>query len=341
MADSDQDRSDRDNEREGERDYDKAQKKAQGWEMDFRDGQYVAVNERTGQTYTGAAIPRDVIAKLGMGDFDPVAAARERIAKDKAKAERHAADRAARDKKKADNQAAAWARGGMTATPARPEWEQRPDGTIINNQTGVGYSRDRAPAAALAALGLAAATTSPITAPPAAAPSTGAAPTPPAAGSDPFAAFQEGYRKALGREVTQDELSNPQSLAQLSGELLMLLPDDALGFLPISTLLTLPNEGLIRAARLNPNILTQVPAERFKTMPREYVENEVLPFLDCPTGNQQTAADVRGALGITTKTPGAGGSPITAPPAAQPGSVGPVQAPTGINPTGSASSLYS
>lgn len=136
---------------------------------------------------------------------------------------------------------------------------------------------------------------------------------------DPFAAFKTAYRAALGRDATQADLM-PLALEQLSNQLLLTLPDSALAFLSPKRLLELPNEGLIRAARRNPNILGSVPVERFAGMPRGYVDQEVLPFLD---QQDKTAADkVRAAIGAApgsasaTGTPPAAGAP--APGAAQP-----------------------
>lgn len=149
-----------------------------------------------------------------------------------------------------------------------------------------------------------------------------------APGSDPYAAFKRAYdaspQAAVYGPLDQAKLSNVAFLSQLPNELYRLLPVETLASLaPDTRFLQLPNEDVIRIARYNPNVLGYIPPDRFKMMPRDYVEKEVLPYLDKQDANM--AARIRTATGITA--PPQPGSGTGAPPSPD--------APTNQNPPAS------
>ena len=162
MAESDQERSDRDSERDAERDYDHEQRRRAALTPAQR-----AAEDARNQALWEADAPK-------------------RAAKEKRQLDRHISSL----KLSIANQKAAWGRAGLPGSNpilarleaeldaleagasakveasqkllnapavgggAQPEWAQRADGSIVNNKTGRGYSYDTAPPEAFTAMGV-------------------------------------------------------------------------------------------------------------------------------------------------------------------------------------------
>ena len=311
MADSDQDRIDRDSEREGERDYSLEQRRRAA----LTPAQRAAEDAATKAAYDAKA---------------PQRAAKER---------RQLQEQIVRQRKSWAAQVEAHARAGYGQDS--PEYAAAYRKFVV-----VPFTRLAAQArtmgldpvdlgvpqeVAAAAASMAGAPTTAST-PPAGQPTA----TPPVAANDPYGAFMAVYKgskqeKAYGA-ISQDMLNSNEFLEQLPNELFRLLPSARLESFSTQRLAKLPNEDIMALVRFNPNLVGGFGADFWskRGFPQDFMQGEIIPHLERTdqvglAGEiKNAAAAMAGAPEVPAAAPGGAGGGTTAATPTAPTVAGPV-----------------